>query len=57
MYILYINNHNIKYLICSFSLKWARENRCQWNEDTCSSAARGEHLDVLKWARENGCPE
>jgi hypothetical protein len=37
-------------------LKWARENGCPWNEDTCAYAAKGGHLEVLKWARANGCP-
>jgi hypothetical protein len=37
-------------------LKWARENGCPWDEETCSAAAEGGHLEVLKWARENGCP-
>jgi hypothetical protein len=37
-------------------LKWARENGCPWDEQTCSSAATGGHLEVLKWARANGCP-
>jgi len=37
-------------------LKWARENGCPWDEDTCAGAAEGGHLEVLKWARENGCP-
>ena len=36
-------------------LKWARENGCDWNSDTCSFAADNGHLEVLKWARENGC--
>jgi len=36
-------------------LKWARENGCPWNENTCSLAAINRHLEVLKWARENGC--
>jgi hypothetical protein len=35
---------------------WARENDCPWDEETCSHAARGGHLEVLKWARESGCP-
>ena len=39
------------------TLKWARENGCPWNEDTCLFAAKGGHLEVLQWARENGCPE
>ena len=34
----------------------ARENDCPWDEDTCSYAAYGGHLEVLKWARLNGCP-
>jgi hypothetical protein len=37
-------------------LKWARENECPWDAETCSSAARAGHLDILKWARENECP-
>ena len=36
-------------------LQWARENGCDWDSDTCSSAAQGGHLGVLQWARENGC--
>jgi hypothetical protein len=27
-----------------------------WDEDTCTNAAEGGHLEVLKWLRENGCP-
>ena len=38
------------------TLKWLRSEGCPWNEETCSGAARGGHLDVLKYARENGCP-
>jgi hypothetical protein len=37
-------------------LKWARENGCPWDEQTCYSAASGGHIEVLRWARENGCP-
>ena len=37
-------------------LQWARANGCPWDEDTCASAAKRGHLEVLKWARENGCP-
>ena len=37
-------------------LKWARENGCPWDWETCASAAERGHLEVLKWARENGCP-
>ena len=28
-------------------LQWARENGCPWDEDTCSFAAEGGHLEVL----------
>ena len=38
------------------ALKWARENDCPWDEETCTNAAEGGHLEVLKWARENDCP-
>jgi hypothetical protein len=37
-------------------LKYARENGCPWDEDTCCGAACGGHLDCLKYAHENGCP-
>ena len=37
-------------------LRWARENGCHWNEQTCTAAAKGGHLNVLMWAIENGCP-
>ena len=37
-------------------LKWARENDCPWDEETCTAAAEGGHLETLKWARANGCP-
>jgi hypothetical protein len=36
-------------------LKWARDNGCPWDEETCSSAAMAGELEVLKWARDNGC--
>jgi len=34
----------------------ARVNGCPWDEETCTMAARGGHLDVLKWAIHNLCP-
>jgi len=37
-------------------LKWAREQDCPWDEDTCARAAMGGHLEVLQWAREHHCP-
>ncbi|CAN0425465.1 unnamed protein product, partial [Laminaria digitata] len=27
-------------------LKWARSQKCQWNEQTCMVAAEGGHLEV-----------
>jgi hypothetical protein len=38
-------------------LKWARENGCPWDVNTCRRAAAEGHLEVLKWARANGAPE
>jgi len=29
-------------------LQWARANGCPWDEDTCTSAAQGGHLEVLQ---------
>jgi len=37
-------------------LKYAHENGCPWNENTCCSAAENGHLECLKYAHENGCP-
>lgn len=37
-------------------LKWAHENRCRWNEDTCAMAAMFGNEDTLQWARLHGCP-
>ncbi len=37
-------------------LKYAHENGCPWDEQTCWMAAEGGRLDMLKYARENGCP-
>jgi hypothetical protein len=36
-------------------LKWARANRCGWNDNTSRAAARHGHLELLQWARANGC--
>ena len=38
------------------SLKYAHENGCPWDEDTCVYAARARSLECLKYAHENGCP-
>ena len=37
-------------------LKYAHENGCCWDEDTCYKAAYNGHLECLKYAHENGCP-
>ena len=38
------------------TLRWARENGCDWNVDACLNAACGGHLEVLQFLRANGCP-
>ena len=37
-------------------LKYAHENGCPWDEETCASAAEKGKLECLKYAHENGCP-
>jgi hypothetical protein len=37
------------------SMVYAHENGCQWDRNTCSSAAENGHLECLKYAHENGC--
>jgi hypothetical protein len=37
-------------------LKWARENDCPWDENTCFEAAKGGHPEIIRWLRENGAP-
>ena len=37
-------------------LKVLRANGTPWDESTCSSAAKGGHLEVLQWLRTKGCP-
>ena len=36
-------------------LKYAHENGCSWDKQTCSEASRDGHLECLKYAHENGC--
>ena len=36
-------------------LKYAHENGCQQNEETCAYAALYGYLDCLKYLHENGC--
>jgi len=51
----YICNNAVKggHLDC---LRYAHENGCPWDYNTCWRAAENGHLDCLKYARENGCP-
>jgi hypothetical protein len=57
-------NNNDKYFICTESskkgflnlLKYAHENGCPWDEDTCFYSASNGQLKCLKYAHENGCP-
>ena len=37
-------------------LKYAYRSGCPWDDQTCYSATREQHLDVLCWAINNGCP-
>ena len=37
-------------------LKWERENKLDWSEQTCHHAALNGHLPALQYLRENGCP-
>ena len=37
-------------------MKYARENGCPWDEDTCRAAIEKDNQECLKYARENGCP-
>ena len=37
-------------------LKYAHENGCSWDIETCANATYGCCLDCLKYAHENGCP-
>ncbi len=38
------------------TLQWARNNGCDWGNNTCTRAAENGHLEVLQWARKNDCP-
>ena len=37
-------------------MKYAHENGCPCDEETCGAAAGGGHLECLKYLHENGCP-
>jgi hypothetical protein len=43
----------IKFLVC-LCLKYAHENGCPLDSDTCRNAAERGQLDCLKYAHENG---
>ena len=45
----YAKNRLLKFM------KYAHENGCSWDEDTCSYAAKNGHLNCLKYVHENGC--
>ncbi len=36
-------------------LRYAHENGCLWDAETCRCAAVNGHLDCLRYAHENGC--
>ena len=38
------------------TLRWARENGCDWDAKTCFHAAYGGQLEALKWLQAEGCP-
>ena len=37
-------------------LKYAWEQDCPWNAETCCYAAARGHFEMLRWAREHDCP-
>ena len=37
-------------------IKWARQNGCPWDSDTCTYAVQSGNLEIIKWVHENGCP-
>ena len=37
-------------------LRYAHENGCPWNAQTCGDAAYMDNLELLEYAHENGCP-
>ena len=38
-------------------LKWLKEKKCPWGEDTFYFAAKRGSLENIKWLKENECPE
>ena len=37
-------------------MKYAYENGCPWNDETCTKASNNGHLECLKYAHENSFP-
>jgi len=33
--------------------RYARENGCKWDEDTCANAAKAGRLDILKYGKDS----
>ena len=55
-----MNEENQEYLDAAKNgnlncLKYAHENGCPWNKDTCHYASQNGHLNCLKYAHENSC--
>jgi hypothetical protein len=48
------NSENLR--VHSFFYRYAHENGCEWDADTCINAAEMGNLGCLKYAHENGCP-
>ena len=44
------NNRNIK------MLKWLKEKKCPWVEDTLYFATKHKSLENIKWRKKNACP-
>lgn len=36
-------------------IQWARENGCEWNDETCKVAVESGHWDIARWCIDNGC--
>ncbi len=37
-------------------LQWARENGCNWDDETCLYASKYGNLHILQYCVDNGCP-
>jgi len=36
-------------------IQWARENGCEWDDETCKAAVESGHWDIARWCIDNGC--